>query len=272
MGYTSTERLYQADRGLCHKIAARHRQTGHSHWWKRPGATRICEIPKMKQALERSLQLTEPLSVHHIAAQLGYSNDAYVRKMFPDLCSAISKKIAAIKQARPAKIRIELKNALTEDPAPTLADLSRRLGYSTSTVLRSHEPDVCDQLASRNENQARRHRTNMERAARAFLEQTPVPPVQKVCEHLGITVWFMTNYFPSVRRMIAEKRRQLNLTNARRRRQQLFRDTYDIAILLHRQGEYPSISRICQLLPKDSCREWKALHLASLTARQALGV
>jgi hypothetical protein len=146
------------------------------------------------------------------------------------------------------------------------------LGYSTSTVLRAHEPHLCDQLASCNENQARRHRANMERAARAFLKQTPVPSLHKVCERLGITVWFMTKYFPSVRRIIAEKRRQVNLNNARRRRQQLFRDTYDIAISLHRQGEYPSISRICQSLPKDSCREWKALHLAARTARQALGV
>jgi hypothetical protein len=272
MGYTSTERLYQADRRLCHKIAARYRQSGHSHWWKRPGATRICEIPQMKQALERSLQLTEPLSVHHIAAQLGYSNDAYVRKMFPDLCTTISKKLTALKQARPLKIRIALKKALSEDPAPTLADLSRRLGYSTSTVLRAHEPHLCDQLASRNESQARRHRANMERSARAFLKQMPVPSVNEVCERLGITLWFMTKYFPSVRRIIAEKRRLVNLNNARRRRQQLFRDTYDIAICLHRQGEYPSISRICQSLPKDSCREWKALHLAARTARQALGV
>jgi AraC-like DNA-binding protein len=216
MGYTSTERLYQADRGLCHKIAARYRQSGHSHWWKRPGATRICEISQMKQALERSLQLTEPLSVHHIAEELGYSNDAYVRKMFPDLCTTISKKLTAIKQARPLKIRIALKKALGEDPVPTLADLSRRLGYSTSTVLRAYEPHLCDQLASRNEGQARRHRANMERSARAFLKQTHVPSVHKVCERLGITVWFMTKYFPSVRRIIAEKRRQVNLNNARR--------------------------------------------------------
>jgi len=50
LGYKSTERLYQADRALCHKIAARHRQSGHSHWWKKPGAARICEVARLKES------------------------------------------------------------------------------------------------------------------------------------------------------------------------------------------------------------------------------
>jgi len=34
----------------------------------------------------------EPVSVHHIAARLGYSNDGYLQQKFPDLCAAISKR------------------------------------------------------------------------------------------------------------------------------------------------------------------------------------
>ena len=98
LGYTTTERLYQADRTLCHKIASRYRQSGRSHWWRRPGATRICEVPRLKEILEKSLKSKEPASVHHIAACLSYSNDGYIQQKFPELCAAISRKIARRKQ------------------------------------------------------------------------------------------------------------------------------------------------------------------------------
>jgi len=52
LGYTNTDRLYQADRKLCHRIAARHRQSGRSHWWRKSGA-----IPH-KQKGKRRLGVT----------------------------------------------------------------------------------------------------------------------------------------------------------------------------------------------------------------------
>jgi AraC-like DNA-binding protein len=105
LGYTSTERLYQADRKLCHKIAAIYRQSGRSHWWRKPGAIRICDAARLKDILERSLKSDRPTSVHRIAASLGYSNDGYVRQKYPELCRAIGDKLALAKQARPDHMR-----------------------------------------------------------------------------------------------------------------------------------------------------------------------
>jgi TniQ len=98
LGYTNTERLYQADRALCHRIAARHRQSGRSHWWRKRGAIRICEAARLKEVLEQSLQSNRPTSVHQVAASLGYSNDGYVHQKYPELCRAIGEKIALAKQ------------------------------------------------------------------------------------------------------------------------------------------------------------------------------
>ena len=162
LGYTNTERLYQADRSLCHKIASRYRQSGLSHWWKKPGATRICEVARLKEILQRSLKSPEPTSVHHIAALLGYSNDGYIQQKFPELCTAIGEKIARETQARPARMRQVLENALREHPTPTLIELSRRLGYSCSTVLRAHEPDLCNQLIAQHRAHVAKCRANLE--------------------------------------------------------------------------------------------------------------
>lgn len=272
MGYADTERLYQADRNLCHKIAARYRRSGQSHWWKRPGAKRICETQRIKELLEQSLESAEPVSVHRIAADLGYSNEGYIRQKFPALCVAISKRVSQVKRLRSQRIRRTLEGALNESPAPTLVELSRRLGYSNSSVLRAHEPDLCDRLARRRRDKVRKYRSDLKKAAKAALNETPIPSVRDLCRRLGVTVWFMDKYFPFVPHMIAEKRRRIASENTKRRRERLFQDTYAIAAELQKRGEYPSINRIRAELPEGSCTEWKTLSLATHAARQALSI
>jgi len=80
---TKHERLYQADRALCHKIAARHRQSGTAiggRSLERPG---ICEVARLKEILEQSLKSITPRIGPSIAAELGYANDGYIRQKFP---------------------------------------------------------------------------------------------------------------------------------------------------------------------------------------------
>jgi len=272
LGYTNTERLYQADRTLCHKIASRYRQSGRSHWWKKPGSTRICETARLKEILKQSLKSPEPTSVHQIAAQLGYSNDGYIQQKFPQLCTAIGKKIARTKQARPARMRQVLENALREHPAPTLVELSQRLGYSTSTVLRTHEPDLCNQLIVQHRTHVAKRRADLERQAMAAIEENPVPSVRNVCQRLGITLWFMNKYFPTVRRMIAEQHRRWVSAETAHRRGLLHREIHNIAAELRCRGVYPSVNRIVERLPKRLHREWEAITLAVREARKALGI
>jgi AraC-like DNA-binding protein len=272
LGYTNTERLYQADRKLCHEIAARYRQSGRSRWWRRPGATGICEAARLKEILERSLKSNRPTSAHQIAASVGYSNDGYVHQKYPELCRAIGEKIALAKLAKPDNMRRTLEDALHEQPAPTLTELSRRLGYSTSTVLRAHEPDLCDRLAARRRAHVIECRTDLERKAAAALRESPVPSVQDVCKRIAITVFFMDKYFPAVRRAIAEQHRRCVSSATAQRREKLFLDTRNIAAELQGRGLYPSVNKIVERLPEGSCSEWKTITLAVREAQKTLGI
>jgi AraC-like DNA-binding protein len=272
LGYTTTERLYQADRKLCHRIAARYRQSGKSHWWRKPGATRICDVPRLQEILEESLGTDEPVSVHHIAARLGYSNDGYLQQKFPDLCAAISKKVAERKQTHLEELHRTLKNALGENPAPTLAELSRRLDCTTSSTLRIHEPDLCDRLVVRYRKYIEERRCALRRAAESALEETPVPSLRSVCERLGITRWFMNQYFPDVRRRITEQHRRFRLAETARRREMLFEAVRQIATEIHSQGIYPSAARIAGRIPRGLRCEWMTLNTAVCRAQKALGI
>lgn len=272
LGYKDTERLYQADRELCHNIAARYRQSGQSHWWRRPGATRICETARLRELLEQSLESMEPTSVHHIAASLGYSNDGYIQLKFPGLCSAISEKLGRARQARPEKVRRVLEDALLEQPAPTLADLSRRLGCSTSAVLRAHEPDLCNQLARRREYQVSERRTDLKRKAKAALRENPVPSVRQLCDRLGITRQFMDIHFPDLRRTIAEQHRRCVSAETTRRREKLLQIIRDVVVELRSQSLYPAVNRIAERLPEGSCRTWKIITSSIREVRNELGI
>ena len=271
LGYTNTERLYQADRELCHGIAARHRQSGRSHWWRKPGATRICEAAKLKEILEQSLKSDRPTSAHQIAVSLGYSNDGYVHQKYPELCRAIGEKIALAKQDEPDKMRRALEDALHEHPAPTLSKLSGRLGYSSSNVLRAHEPELCEQLSARHRSNVIERRADLERRAAAALSESPAPSLLDVCKRLGITVFFMNKYFPAVRQAIAEHCRQWASSVTAQRREKLSLDVRNIAAELQGLGLYPSVNRIVDRLPAGCCSEWKTITCAVREARQALG-
>jgi hypothetical protein len=118
----------------------------------------------------------------------------------------------------------------------------------------------------------RKYRSDLKRAAKAALNENPIPSTRDLCKRPGVTVWFMGKYFPSVRHMIAEKRRRVASENTKRRREKLFQDTYTIAAELQRRGEYPSENRIREELPEGSCTEWKTFSLATHAARQALSI
>jgi len=272
LGYTTTYSLYQADRTLCYKIADRYRQSGRGHWWKKPGAARVCEVVRLREILEQSLKSDEPSSVHQIAANLGHPNDGYIQEKLPELCAAIGEKIAQAKQDRRERMRQILKNALHEQPAATLADLSRRLGYSNSAVLWSRERDLCNQLMAQYRACVAKRRADLAREARAALGETPVPSLRAICKRLDITVPFMNKHFPAVGRMIVEQHRRCLSAETAHRHELLSHDIHDIAAELQSLGLYPSVTRIVERIPEGSRREWKTITLAVREARKALGI
>ncbi len=68
LGYKRHTRLYQVDRSLCRRITAKHRACKRTHWWRKPGAKRICEIDAIRSALEQSLAQDPPVPTRRIAS------------------------------------------------------------------------------------------------------------------------------------------------------------------------------------------------------------
>ena len=212
LGYTTTCSLYEADRTLCYRITARYRQSGGRSWWKKPDAPRTCDS-RMREILEQSLKSNDP-TPHQVAASLGHPDGTYIRRQLPELCAAIDRKISQAKKYRFERMGRLLKSAMHENPVPTLAEVSRRLGYPYSAILQRHEPVLCKQLVERRRVHIAKCRADLEKQAMAALARTPTPSVRGICRRLGFTVPFMNKNFPILARTIIERRR---CASARRR-------------------------------------------------------
>lgn len=91
------------------------------------GSARICERVDIRKLLERSLAEEHPRSLYALAVSLGYTNEGYIQRKFPQLCSAIREKIRSEKRARISNMEEALKSALTEQHPPSLDEVRKRL-------------------------------------------------------------------------------------------------------------------------------------------------
>jgi hypothetical protein len=271
LGYTTTDSVYRVDRKLCYKVAARYRQLGGGHRRNGPGKLKANKV-QAKELLERSLNSVDPTSVRRIAASLGQRSDKCLREDFPELCTAVTQKIATMERERLGRMRQILQNALAEQPVPPLAELSRRLGYPHTSILWRHHSDLCHQLTARRRVLVAKRTAELERIATAALQEAPVPSLRAVCRRLDITVRYMGVHFPALAQRIVEEHRRCVSTDTENRRELLLHRIPGIAAELHGRGLYPSVERILERLPERSRRDWKTISFAVREAHKALGM
>ncbi|MBZ5727323.1 MAG: TniQ family protein [Acidobacteriia bacterium] len=181
LGYGTTTRVRNADSDLCRQIVLRHRKSGRSHWWRRRGAKPICELSRIRTVLEEYLASDGPIPpLDRISASLGYAVDGSLHQKFPELCRALSARIAEQKRMRVAAIEPALEQALQETPAPSLRQMAKRLGFSAACVLKAHAPGLYDKLKARWQAYAEACRAELRTKLLAVLEENPPPSLKSV--------------------------------------------------------------------------------------------
>lgn len=270
LNYRGVERLYQIAPELCKRIVTNYRHSGRSHWWRRPGAARICDRAVIRKLLEQSLAAERPISTHRIAAGLGYANDGYIRRRFPDLSRALSQKIAAQKIARLAAMKNIVVDAMRESPVPTLRDLAKRVRIASATTLLDRFPDLCRQIQTRRRLARQQRTAELRRMLQATLWESPAPSLSSICRRIGLSRSFLQEIGPRECAAIQSRYLRGRSEASRRRRDQMGEEVREIVRELHRQGKCPTVTRVTSLLGKATLREWKALQAAVKAARQEL--
>ena len=271
LGYKGTERLYQVDRRLSKRIAANHRTSGQSHAWRKPGAVWICDQVDIRKLLEQSLAQEHPVSAHHLAARLGYANDGYLQRRFPDLCRAIRKKIGDQEKECIDKMEQTLKSALHEDPIPTLNELRKRLGWSSSETLRTHFPALCDEILEHRQQVRERRLGEVRRTLQRMLLRTSVLSIRKVSSEVGLSYSYLVALCPEECTALGARFKQWRKEASQHRKEELAREVEQIVQRLHHEGKWPSVGRVTAQLKATSLREWNTLTSAVKAAREQAG-
>jgi AraC-like DNA-binding protein len=272
LGYKGAERLYQVDRDLCKQLTANYRRSGRSHGWRKKGGTTICAQVDLQMMLEESLALDEPVSPHHIAARVGYANDGYLQRTFPELCRAIRRKIAALEAQRRVAMERLLTAALNEEPPPTLNDLRSRLGCSSSECLQLHFPGLCKQLLARKQEAREKRTTELKRAFDALLLEEPAVSLSEVSRRLGLSRTHLEDICPEECAAVTSRSFRWRQETSARRKAQLLGEVREVVEQIHARGQYPTLPRVTALLPSTASREWHALTAAVKAARVAIGL
>jgi len=272
LGYATTTALHHADPAVCAQIATNHRRSGRGHRWLNRGAKAICEPSQARKVLEEHLRAERRIPpLHRMAASLGYANDGYLRRKFPELCRALSAKITRQRAERVASIRPAFERALQENPPPTVREVCQRIGLSAIHVRRAHALTLCERLKAQRREYAEACRAELLDKLKAVLNEAPPPSPKEVYVRLGITESIATHNFQELRRAIIVRYRQYRRQQSRARQEAVRQEIQVIVHSLHEQGVYPSVGRVRSLLKNESLLKWKVLGQAVNDARMPLG-
>lgn len=271
LGYGTTTRVHNADSDLCRQIVLRHRKSGRSHWWRRRGAKPICELSRIRTVLEEYLASDGPTPpLDRISASLGYAVDGSLRQKFPELCRALSARIAEQKRMRVAAIEPALEQALQETPTPSLKQMAKRLGFSAACVLKAHAPGLYDKLKARWQAYAESCKAELRNKLLVVLEENPPPSLKSVYERFGVTESIVNTSFPELRREIGLRHLHYQKQQAQGRRDEVRAEIREIVRTLHAQDICPSVPRVTSRLKSGSLREWRVIGKAVNDARAEL--
>lgn len=268
-GYKRVGSLYRVDRDLSKRIMANHCTAKRPNWWKRRGTERICDKATMKQSLESSLAQDQPISVHQLGKSHRYTSGATLYHKFPDLCRAISAKVAARNKTRLNAVERALRAALKEDPPPTLGEVSGRAGSMSPASLRRLFPVLCAALQAQRKQYGLRRTAELRKAAQALLSEDPPPSVQNACQRLGVSDASFYDKFPDLAHAIATRHLRHRAEAAQKRREVLRGEVRHAVLTLRDQGKYPSHRRVRGLLNENLRVRWDQLAECLREARQA---
>jgi hypothetical protein len=270
LNYQGVDGLRDVDRVLAKQIAVNYRKSGQSHWWRRCGAARICEQVDIRKLLERSLAEEHPRSLYALAVSLGYTNEGYIQRKFPELCSAIREKIRSEKKTRISNMQETLRVALTERTPPSLEEVRRRLGYLTSKVLRNHFPMLCDELLTRRQLHRQQQLTEQQKKLQLALLEWPAPSLIGLCKRYDLPSHCLERMFPTECASIRTRYVCARKETSERRIEQTRIEVHRVMRRLYTAGLPPTLKRVRAALDKTIRYKWADVSAAARAVRQEL--
>lgn len=148
-------------------------------------------------------------------------------------------------------LNIVLNEILNEETPPSLEDVALRLKYRP-LVLQYHFPQVCEAIKIRHADYKKTsQQQKIQLVLTAALQEYPPPSLLETARRLGYkNNAYLYRYFGELSRSISFRYKEYSIANGQEKRERIRQEIFNIAQLLHSQGQKPSRSRIAKLLKK----------------------
>ncbi|MBD2461658.1 TniQ family protein [Oscillatoria sp. FACHB-1407] len=173
-----------------------------------------------------------------------------------------------------SSIELALKEALLENPPPSVTELSKRLGYASSGPLYYHASSLSYALAEKHLDYERVRRFEK---MRSILESTlqkeecPPPSMQDVARQEGFSVQLLTTTFPELSRAISDRHKEYRQMLKTVRIEKLRQEVKEVAFQLNKQGIEPTRTNVSNCLSKPKSIVMQAAIEALQEVRHQLG-
>jgi len=125
---------------------------------------KAARIRVMRRVVKKTVEQNPPPTVRALALQLGYKDKKVLSRYFADLCAELLARRKAIAKNRLIELRRELQPYTRMEPAPSMAEVCRRLGLKPLTASRKFPAEYRLIVA-----RYQRHRRTMSRLRRTRL-------------------------------------------------------------------------------------------------------
>jgi hypothetical protein len=223
-------------------------------------------------ALEAALATAGPLVSLRAVAQRLHIDTRTLWASAPDLCQhLVHRRTVALAQRRD-RLHTLLEHALREEPPPVLRRVCQRGAVPTSMAW-YYYPELCRQIVARAAGERQHRVLRLQRAVEhAVYEETPPPTLKAVAARLGRSANSLRQYFPALCGQLTARHHAYQQACLQKRHHACLEEIRAIALALHAQGIFPSITRVAAQLARPRNIASNAAYIAALRhLRRELG-
>jgi hypothetical protein len=150
------------------------------------------------------------------------------------------------------ELKLQLQDALTEDPAPSMSEMTRRTGRDRG-ILKRYFPELCRKISDRYKNYTDRsaERGKVRLLLLSYSKESPPPSLARCAKRVGYLEAALRIYFPELSRLIAERHRKFKKDACEKSRERCRKAVREIIFALHSAASYPSRERITERLGRS---------------------
>jgi AraC-like DNA-binding protein len=256
LGYKNTGALYQVSSELCKKITARYLEEARSQETSKVSTQKVCDSLTIRRKLATAKNQNPCPSVRQVALQLGYKGSSGLYARYSELCIELT-----VERARQRKIMLEtvglkLQKISKEEPPPSLAETTARLGYKHTFALSRMFSKECEVISSRykryNEAVQREKKGSLQLKLEEYASKKSAMSMEEVAKQLGYSARYLRRKFAILCKQISTRYRAHITDLNKRRREEIRARVHSAVTKLTENGGYPSFANVKKSSPSLS--------------------